>query len=77
MADTAIKSEEEKKEYFDPPEVLDTKITMLAEMILSSSHMTAFTGAGISTACGIPDYRSGYNTVLETGPGCWETLANK
>ena len=39
--------------------------------------MVAFTGAGISTACGIPDYRSGYNTVLETGPGCWETAANK
>ena len=37
----------------------------------------AFTGAGISTATGIPDYRSGYNTVLETGPGCWETAANK
>lgn len=37
----------------------------------------AFTGAGISTACGIPDYRSGYNTCLPTGPGCWETAANK
>jgi len=46
-------------------------------MILSSQHFVAFTGAGISTACGIPDYRSGYNTVLETGPGCWETAANK
>lgn len=36
MADTAIKSEEEKKEYFDEPEVLDQKVTILAEMILSS-----------------------------------------
>jgi hypothetical protein len=36
MADTAIKSEEEKKEYFDSPEVLDEKVTMLAEMILVS-----------------------------------------
>ena len=77
MASTAHKSEEEKKEYFDEPAVLDEKVTLLAEMVLTSSHFVAFTGAGISTACGIPDYRSGYNTVLETGPGCWETAANK
>ena len=77
MADTAISSEEEKKEYFDEPAVLDEKVSLLAEMILNSATFVAFTGAGISTACGIPDYRSGYNTVLETGPGCWETAANK
>lgn len=77
MADTAHKTEEEKKEYFDEPEVLDNKCEILAQMILSSQHFVAFTGAGISTACGIPDYRSGFNTVLETGPGCWETAANK
>ena len=50
---------------------------MLAEMVVLSNKMSFFTGAGISTASGIPDYRSGYNTVLETGPGCWETAANK
>ena len=77
MASTAIHNEEEKKEFFDSPEELDAKVTMLAEMIITSQHMTAFTGAGISTASGIPDYRSGYNTVLNTGPGCWETAANK
>ena len=76
MADTAIKSEEEKKEYFDKPAVLEQKVNRLAEMILNSRHFVAFTGAGISTACGIPDYRSGFDTVLETGPGCWETQAN-
>ena len=77
MAETAHKTEEEKKEYFDTPEELDEKVTLLAEMVLMSQRMIAFTGAGISTACGIPDYRSGHNTVLETGPGCWETAANK
>lgn len=35
------------------------------------------TGAGISTASGIPDYRSGANTVLKTGPGKWELEENK
>lgn len=77
MAQTAIENEEEKREYFDSPAVLDEKVTLLAEMILTSNHFVAFTGAGISTSCGIPDYRSGYSTVLETGPGCWETAANK
>ena len=35
-----------------------------------------FTGAGISTACGIPDFRSGVNTVLPTGPGAWVNILN-
>ena len=50
---------------------------MLAEMILTSSHFVTFTGAGISTSSGIPDYRSGFDTVLATGPGAWESAANK
>lgn len=76
MASTALKTEEEKKEYFDSPEVLDKKVERLAQMILSAENFHAFTGAGLSTAAGIPDYRSGANTVIETGPGCWEKQAN-
>ena len=75
MADTAIKSEEEKKEYFDSPAELKEKVERLAMMILSSEHMVCFTGAGISTAAGIADYRSGANTVLPTGAGSWEEAA--
>ena len=76
MADTALKTEEEKQEYFDEPEVLEQKIEKLAELVRNSKNMVAFTGAGLSTAAGIPDYRSGANTIVETGPGCWEKLAN-
>lgn len=77
MAQTAIQTEEEKKEYFDSPEELDQKVSQLAELIRESEYITCLTGAGISTATGIPDYRSGYGTVLETGPGCWEQAAKK
>lgn len=75
MANTALKTEEEKKEYFDTPEELEAKVTQLAAWIQESSYFTAFTGAGISTSAGIADYRSGFNTVLPTGPGCWEKRA--
>ena len=74
--DTALKTEEEKKEYFDTKEELKQKAQTLAGWILQSNHFVAFTGAGLSTAAGIPDYRSGANTVLPTGAGCWEKAAN-
>ena len=75
MADTAIKNEEEKKEYFDTPEVLKAKVQKLAGYVLSAEHFCTFTGAGISTAAGIPDFRSGANTCLPTGAGAWEQAA--
>ena len=58
-----------KKELFDPPDILQKKINTLARLILDSKHMIAFTGAGVSTSAGIPDYRSAEGTVLKTGPG--------
>jgi len=77
MASTAIKTDEEKKEYIDPPDVLDDKISQLADLIMESSSMICFTGAGCSTATGIKDYRSGKDTILEVGPGAWELAAMK
>ena len=75
MASTAHKTEEEKKEFFDSPEELDKNVEQLAEMVRDTEHCVAFTGAGISTSAGIPDYRSGAKPVLNTGPGCWTKLA--
>jgi len=36
---------------------LDAKIAMATEMILASRRLVVFTGAGISTESGIPDFR--------------------
>eukprot|EP00747_Dinoflagellata_sp_TGD_P045770 gnl/TRDRNA2_/TRDRNA2_144041_c1_seq1.p1 gnl/TRDRNA2_/TRDRNA2_144041_c1~~gnl/TRDRNA2_/TRDRNA2_144041_c1_seq1.p1 ORF type:complete len:385 (+),score=49.25 gnl/TRDRNA2_/TRDRNA2_144041_c1_seq1:121-1155(+) len=59
-------------EYFDDAHTLEQKCVQLAKLIASARHVTAFTGAGISTGTGIADFRSGTNTVLPTGPGLWE-----
>ncbi|KAM7277649.1 hypothetical protein ACFE04_004783 [Oxalis oulophora] len=44
-------------EFFDSPQLLQDKIEKLATMIKESKHLVVFTGAGISTSCGIPDFR--------------------
>jgi NAD-dependent SIR2 family protein deacetylase len=44
-------------EYFDPPEVVDRLAKDLAKQIKDGKHFIAFTGAGVSTSAGIPDFR--------------------
>ncbi|XWS09660.1 hypothetical protein CRYUN_Cryun39dG0008400 [Craigia yunnanensis] len=44
-------------EFFDSTHVLQDKIEQLAKLIQKSRHLVVFTGAGISTSCGIPDFR--------------------
>ncbi|CAL5390271.1 unnamed protein product [Camellia sinensis] len=62
-------------EIFDPPPVLQEKIEKLAIMIQKSKHLVVFTGAGISTSCGIPDFRGpkGIWTLQREGKSLPET----
>ncbi|XP_076940267.1 NAD-dependent protein deacetylase SRT1-like [Bidens hawaiensis] len=58
-------------EFFDTQHLLQLKIKQLAKMIKESKHLVAFTGAGISTSCGIPDFRGpkGVWTLQREGKG--------
>ena len=54
---------------------MNNKVDVIAGMIKAAKHFVVFTGAGISTSVGIPDFRSGPKTVLKTGAGLWEKTA--
>jgi NAD-dependent SIR2 family protein deacetylase len=56
MAHTAL-NDEEIEEFFDEPDVLDEKINTLSDIIKNSKNFIVYTGAGISTSAGIPDFR--------------------
>jgi len=45
-------------EFKDSDEEIDRKVKKLAALIKNAQHAIVYTGAGISTSSGIPDYRS-------------------
>lgn len=57
------------EEFEEPMETLQEKCQILARAIAQSQHLVVYTGAGISTAARIPDYRgpNGIWTRLQQG----------
>lgn len=52
-----LRTNEDIKEIVEPRETIEQKAKEVASMIKSSKHFIIFTGAGISTSAGIPDFR--------------------
>lgn len=77
-SNTAHSDPEQVQEHEDDERELRKKIRQLVELVRSSKHMIVFTGAGISTSAGIPDYRGpqGQWTLQATGqPRTMETVS--
>lgn len=60
---------ERLQEIEDPADLLAEKCQKLAEAVANSTNLVVYTGAGVSTAACIPDYRgtNGIWTLLQQG----------
>ena len=69
MAWTA-RDDDDKKEFFDSPEELDRKVSLLAEMVTSSKHTIAFTVGGCRFSGILVDLMSFAGSWYQHG--CWK-----
>jgi len=72
--------DDEYREYIDDPKVVEKKVDELARLVRKhKGRVVFFTGAGISTGAGIPDFRSGVNSVtgMPAGKWCKDATSNK
>lgn len=55
--------------YAEPSETFEPKFRELVKLIEGSRHMTVFTGAGVSTLSGIPDFRGKHGVYTDPWQG--------
>lgn len=55
--------------YAEDPDVFEPKFRRLVKLIESSRNMTVFTGAGVSTLSGIPDFRGSHGVYTDPWQG--------
>ncbi len=69
--DRRMRDKARRAEIEDAPDVVSGAVARISAMMKEASHTVVYTGAGISTAAGIPDYRgpNGAWTLLERGGG--------
>ena len=68
----ADKGDDEYREFIDPEAIKDKSIELLVDLLRKHrGRVVFFTGAGIGTAAGLPDFRSGLGSATGMPAGKW------